>query len=263
MITGLFKLLVSVAAVVLGTFVFEISAWFIPLEFIVGFLAANVLIWIFFLVIAATASRNPKGEKLSLFYGAVLNAAIIEVCWLARIKVKATGLENIPNQPYLLIANHRSNFDNFIISSVVRNPYMVFISKPSNFKIPFAGRLVARCRYLAIDRENPRAALKTIHKASDMVKAVNASVCVFPEGTRGHEDGVVAPFSEGCFLIAKKAACPIVVACIKGSNKISKRFPLTTDVKLDFLKLITAEEVAQKRSGELSEIAHSVISANL
>lgn len=267
MITGLFKLIVSVAATIGGIFTFGIKGvqllWFAPLAFIVGFIAANILLWLFFILIAATAKKNPKGEKMSLFYGSILNAAIIEACGLVRIKAKATGLETLPEGPYLLVANHRSNFDNFILSSVIRNPYLIFISKPSNFKIPFAGRLISRCRYLAIDRENPRNALKTIHKAAEMIKTVGASVGVFPEGTRGHVDGQVAPFSEGCFLIAKKAACPVVVASIKGSHNIHKRFPLTTEVELDFLKVIPASEVAEKRSGELSEIAHSIISANL
>ena len=267
MICGLFKLIVSVAATFGGIFAFDVKGthllWFVPVSFIVGFIAANVLLWLFFLIVAGTANKNPKGEKLSLFYGNVMNAALIEACGIVRIKANVTGAELLPNEPYLLIANHRSNFDNFILSSVIRNPYLVFISKPSNFKIPFAGRLAARCRYLAIDRENPRQALKTIHKAADMVKNVGASICVFPEGTRGHVDGEVAPFSEGCFLIAKKSGCPIVVASLKGTQNIHKRFPLTTDVEVNFLKVITADEVAAKRSGELSDIARSIISENL
>ncbi len=267
MITGIYKLLVSVAAAVAGVFAFDVKgltlAWFIPASLAVGFLAANILLWIFILTVALTASKNPKGEKLSRFYGNVLNMALAEISWLARIRIKVTGIEKLPDCPYLLVANHRSNFDNFIISRAIKNPYLIFISKPANFRIPFVGRLISRCRYLAIDRENPRAALKTIHKAADMVKTAGASVGVFPEGTRGHEDGVVAPFSEGCFLVAKKAACPVVVACIKGSAGIHKRFPLATKVELDFLTVITPEQVEQKRSGELSEIAHSAISTSL
>lgn len=267
MIAGLFKLIVSALAAVGGIFIFDIEGWsllwFTPLAFICGFILANIALWVFFIAVALTAGKKSEGGKLSRFYGSVLNCALTEACGLARIKVKTTGNEKLPCSPYLLVANHRSNFDNFILSSVIRNPYLIFISKPENFKIPIAGRFILRCGYLAIDRQNPRNALKAIHKAADMIKTDGASVGVFPEGTRGHIEGQLGDFSEGCFLIAKKAHCPVVVAVIKGSGKIHKRFPLTTEVELDFIDTFSVEDVEQKRSGELSELAHSLICANL
>ncbi len=267
MIAGLFKLIASVATALGGIFIFEIEGlsllWFTPLAFICGFVAANIVLWLFFIIVALTAKKKTDGGKLSRFYGSVLNCAVTEACGLARIKVKVSGIEKLPDTPYLLVANHRSNFDNFILSSVIRNPYLIFISKPENFGIPIAGRLIGRCGYLAIDRQNPRNALKTIHKAADMIKNDGASVGVFPEGTRGHTEGLVGEFSDGCFLIAKKANCPVVVASIKGSGKIHKRFPLTTEVELDFIDTVSVTDVEQKRSGELSELAYNMISANL
>ena len=265
MITAIIKLVFSVAATCCGVILFdELTPLLVaPVSFVVGFLAANIVIWLFYLIIAATANKNPKGEKLSLFYGLVMNAAIVEACKVCRIKVKVSGEEIIPKKPYLLVANHKSNFDNFILSSVIKNPYLIFISKPENFKIPFAGRLASRCRYLSIDTKNPRNALKTIHKAADMVKNQGAYVGVFPEGRRVFDDGVLQPFSEGCFLVAKRAACPVVVAVLNGTNHIKTRFPWTTEVELKFLKVIPEEDVASMRSGEISDIAYKIIDENI
>ena len=232
------------------------------IAFLVVYVALTLITWIFIITVALTSSKNPKGEKMSAFHGFVMNLGLMAICSYARIKVKVKGRDKLPLEPYLIVANHRSNFDNFILSSVIKNPYLVFISKPSNFKIPIAGRMMKRCRYLAIDRENPRAALKTINKAAEMIKNNGAYMGVFPEGTRGHTEGV-ADFSEGCFLIAKKAGCPVVVACLEGTEKIHKRFPLTTTVKLEFLDVISAEDVHDKRSGEISEIAHTLIENRL
>ena len=265
MIAAIIKLVFSVAATVGGVYLLDEFSplWVAPVSFVAGFLAANVLIWLFYIIIAGTANKNPKGDKLSLFYGLVMNAAIVEACKVSRVKVKVKGEEIIPKTPYLLVANHKSNFDNFILTSVIKNPRMIFISKPENFKIPFAGRLAARCRYLSIDKQNSRNALKTIHKAAEMIKEQGAYVGVFPEGKRVFEEGVLEPFSEGCFLVAKKAACPIVVASLKGSQNIRKNFPWTTEVELNFLKVITAEEVAAMRSGELSDIAYNAINESI
>ena len=74
---------------------------------------------------------------------------------------------------------------------------------------------------------------------------------------------MLEPFSEGCFLVDKKAACPIVVASLKGSQNIKKNFPRTTEVELNFLKVITAEEVAAMRSGEISDIAYNLINESI
>ena len=254
------KLVAALAAAVPFAFMYDGVYTLIAyaIAFLISLLAVNILFWLFIILMAFISGFNPKNKKNSRFYGFLLNTAIIEVIKLARIKVVVTGKEKLPSEPYLLVCNHRSNFDNFIITSVIRDPYLVFISKPSNFKIPFAGRIIKRCGYLAIDRENPRNALKTIHASADLVKDDKMSVGVFPEGTRGHSEGV-APFSEGCFLVAKKAACPVVVASLRGSDDIRGRFPRKTTVYLDFVAVIDGEEAKAKRSGELSAVAYELI----
>lgn len=232
------------------------------IAFLAVYLALTLITWLFIIGVALTARKEPRNGKLSYFHGAVMNLGLTAIASYARIRVKVKGKDKLPLSPYLLVCNHRSNFDNFILSAVIKNPYLVFISKPENFKIPFVGRMMRRCGYLGIDRENPRAALKTINKAADMIKEMNAYVGVFPEGTRGSGEGV-AGFSEGCFLVAKKAGCPIVIAVLDGTEKIHKRFPFTTTVKLEFLEVISPEDVRDKRSGELSDIAHTLIEDRL
>lgn len=264
MFVKIYKLLITAAVTVLSVLLFDEASVFIvvPVSLVCGYLISNVLLWLFILGVATVASKKPEKGRISLFYGSVLNMAYGEVCKFARIKIKVTGKDLIPNRPYLLIANHRSNFDNFILSSIIKNPHLVYISKPQNFNIPFAGRIITRCGYLPIDKDDPRKALKSIHKAADMVKNTGAYVGVFPEGRRVFE-GPIIPFSEGCFLVAKKAACPVVVASIKGTEEIKKRFPRKTEVDIDFLTVIDTETVAAKRSGDISDIAFNAINENL
>lgn len=257
---GLIKLIVALGGAVPFAFMYD-GAWAVlavAIAFVCSYIAVNILFWLITIALAVISGFGKNEKKNSRFFAFWLNTAITEVCWLARIKVNAIGMEKLPNVPYLLVCNHRSNFDNFVITSVLRDPMLVFISKPSNFRIPFAGRLIKRCGYLAIDRENPRNALKTIHTSADLIKTENMSVAVFPEGTRGREDGV-AEFSEGCFLIAKKAACPVVVTSLTETDKIHSRFPFKTKVRFEIVDIISAEDVKAKRSGELSEIAHKLI----
>lgn len=86
-----------------------------------------------------------------------------------RIRVYTSGLEKIPkNQKLMFVGNHRSNFDPIIEWLVLKPWDIAFISKGENFKIPFFGRIIRKCCFMPIDRENPRKALRTINKASDV-----------------------------------------------------------------------------------------------
>ena len=74
------------------------------------------------------------------------------------------------NERFLLVGNHISNFDSIVQWRVLRKERLAFISKESNFKIPFFGRLARRCCFLEIDRANPRNAVKTVEDAVEMIK---------------------------------------------------------------------------------------------
>ena len=104
----------------------------------------------------------------------------------------------------MFVGNHRSNFDPIIEWLVLKPWDIAFISKGENFKIPFFGRIIRKCCFMPIDRENPRKALRTINKASDLLQSGEVSIGVYPEGTRS-KTGELLPFHDGVFHIAKKA----------------------------------------------------------
>lgn len=105
----------------------------------------------------------------------------------------------------MFVGNHRSNFDPIIEWLVLKPWDIAFISKGENFKIPFFGRIIRKCCFMPIDRENPRKALRTINKASDLLQSGEVSIGVYPEGTRS-KTGELLPFHDGVFHIAKRPA---------------------------------------------------------
>ena len=123
-----------------------------------------------------------------------------------RIRVYTSGLEKIPkNQKLMFVGNHRSNFDPIIEWLVLKPWDIAFISKGENFKIPFFGRIIRKCCFMPIDRENPRKALRTINKASDLLQSGEVSIGVYPEGTRS-KTGELLPFHDGVFTLPKRPA---------------------------------------------------------
>lgn len=176
------------------------------------------------------------------------------------IRVRFTGLDKLPEQGrFFLVCNHRSMFDPLIVIDKLRRWNISFISKPSNLRIPLIGRIAYAAGFLPIDRENDRAALKTILTAADYMKRDLCSMAVYPEGTRSRT-GQLLPFHAGCFRAAQKAGVPLVTAAVRGTERVSKNFPWRrTEVFMDILEVLPPEQVKAMRTGELSDRCRDLI----
>lgn len=209
------------------------------------------LLYILFLTVAALLV-NPKKEYTqdSPFYRRLLYGATALAIRLLHIHIEIRGLEKLPqNGRFLLVCNHRSNFDPILTWQILRRYDLTFVSKPENFGIPIFGRFIRCCCFLAIDRENPRNALETIQKAARLLETDQVNVAIYPEGTRSR-DCVLLPFHNGVFKIAQKAQVPIVVAAIQGTEQIHKNwYRRRTHVQFEIVETIPAQFVTENRTG--------------
>ena len=182
---------------------------------------------------------------------------------LLRIRVHVSGIEKIPKDTKVLfVSNHRSNFDPIITWYILKKWKIAFVSKPSNFKIPFFGRIIRKCCFMPIDRENPRNAIVTINKAAKLLKKQEVSIGIYPEGTRS-KNGQLLPFHNGVFKIAQKAEAAIVVLCVTGTEKISKRTPFRrTDVYLDVLEVFSAQGIKETKTEMIGTAVRRLLEIN-
>jgi 1-acyl-sn-glycerol-3-phosphate acyltransferase len=195
----------------------------------------------------------------------VLNSFLYLFLWLFRIKIKVKNRETIDKIEgrFLLVSNHRSNYDPIVTYYAFRDKGMAFISKPENFKIPIAGKVIRKCCFLAIDRVNPRNAIKTLRKASDIIKNDEVSFGIYPEGTRS-KDGNMLEFHDGVFKIAQNANVPVVVVTVKNTENIAKRKfwgKITTEIEI--VDVIDSQTVSSKTTHELSAMAKESMLKNL
>jgi len=228
------------------------------------YLAVSVLLWLLLALICWTIPLNKEYEKPSKGYYKVFNAGYSYLCRLAGARIHVSGLEQVPmDRPFLFVSNHRSKFDNMVESVVLKDSVIAFITKPENFKIPIGRHYMKRSCYLPIDRDNPRVALETIIKASEMVKNGVCSVGVFPEGTRGDGKSLLE-FRPGCFKIALKAKCPVVVGTIRGTEMLHKRFPFRrTDVYFDIVKVLSEEDICNMKTVQIADDVKELMEASL
>lgn len=224
------------------------------------YLAFFILFFVYLFAVCLTCSRTKKYTKFSKYYYHVYLCGARVLCLMMRIKLHVTGKEKIPtDEKFLLVSNHRSNWDNILQAVAFSKTPMAYISKAENFKIPFVGRLVNRCLFLSINRGNLKNGLETILRGTEMVKNQNMSVAVFPEGTRS-KDCTLLPFKPGCLKIAEKAKCPLVIVTTRGTEKIHKNFPLkSTDVYIDVVDVLGPEQTAGKKTVELAQISQEKV----
>ena len=175
------------------------------------------------------------------------------LCAYGGLIPRISGAEKLPKTPYLLVCNHRSMYDPLMILLYLKQENIAFVSKPSNMAIPMIGDLAYAAGFLPIDRENDREALKTILQAADYLKRGVCSICIFPEGTRTRT-GKMLDFHAGSFKIAQRANVPLVIACVRDTEKASRRlFLRPTKVYLDILEVLPAEKVKAMSTRELAD----------
>lgn len=223
-----------------------------------------LLILLFLAICALIVDKNKEYSTDSPFYRFLLDGATSFSVRLLGIHVHTSGLELLPeNERFLLVGNHRSNFDPILTWYVLKEQKLAFISKPENFRIPIFGRFIRKCCFLPIDRENPRNAVKTIHAATDLLKTDTVSIGVYPEGTRS-KNGQLLPFHNGVFKIAQKAGVPIVVVAIQGTEQIHKNiFRRRTHVQFTIADVIPAEDVVKSRTAEIGQRVKKALSVML
>lgn len=138
-----------------------------------------------------------------------------QVLWLAGVKVRVVGRENIdPRKHYVVCSNHASQVD---IPVLFRGLgfNIRFLAKKSLFYIPVFGWSLWIARFVPVDRGSSRKSRRSIEAAARKIRN-GPSVVVFPEGTRT-PDGSLKPFKSGAFVMGIKSGTPILPVAVRGS----------------------------------------------
>lgn len=166
-----------------------------------------VLIGIVGVLIGLCRPFNPDNSRLyARLYG-------IPATWLMRLEVKAEVGPLFDQPPgCVIVANHQSNYDLFVLGHVVP-PRTVCIGKKSLKWIPLFGQLFWLGGNVLIDRSNSYQARRAMQTTTRTLCEDNTSIWVFPEGTRNAGEKLV-PFKKGAFHMAVEAGVPIVPVCV-------------------------------------------------
>jgi 1-acyl-sn-glycerol-3-phosphate acyltransferase len=133
---------------------------------------------------------------------------------LWKFSVEGVPPVDIRSRPYVVVANHESNADPFLISYLPLD--MRFIAKESLFKPPVTGWILKMGGDIPL-RRGQKDSVEQMFAECDRTLRHGMSVMVFPEGTRS-KDGTLLPFKDGAFQMAVDAGVPILPVAISGTK---------------------------------------------
>lgn len=137
----------------------------------------------------------------------------------AGVTVELEGTEHIaPDRPQIVVANHASWFDVFALSAHFPGVYH-FVAKEELASIPVFGRAWISCGHIAIDRADRSSAIESLDRAARKIRSEDATIIMFPEGTRS-PTGALQAFKKGAFVLAIQAGVPVVPLAIHGSHDV-------------------------------------------
>lgn len=126
-------------------------------------------------------------------------------------------IESLKDEPVVIVSNHQSNMDIPVLLGYFPKD-MGFVAKKEMETWPAIGGWMKKIQCVFLDRNNPRAGIKTMQEAVEKIKN-GYSVVIFPEGTRS-KTGEIGEFKKGSFKLASDSGVKIIPVSIKGTMEI-------------------------------------------
>lgn len=132
--------------------------------------------------------------------------------WRFRVEGKAPA--DIDRAAYVVVANHQSSSDPFLLSSLPWD--MRWIAKIELFRTPPIGWLMRLGADLPVERgDGPSVRAMMVEAKATLDRGL--SLMIFPEGTRS-KDGTLGRFKDGAFELAIAAGVPILPVVLDGTK---------------------------------------------
>lgn len=155
----------------------------------------------------------------------ITTANAIVLWWLklsCGIKVNVEGLDNIPNSAFVALSKHQSGWETFYLQRTLR-PVSTILKKEL-LKVPFFGWGLAMTRPIAIDRSNPKQALREVLSQGKQRLEEGNNILLFPEGTRMNYGEVGNYSRSGASLAINSGAAILPIAHNAGHCWPAHRF---------------------------------------
>jgi 1-acyl-sn-glycerol-3-phosphate acyltransferase len=143
--------------------------------------------------------------------------AIARLCVrLCGIRLQVDGLEHLPRQAGVLVANHASYVDSIVLAAALPQP-VAFVAKQELAAHPFAGPLLRRLGAAFVERFDARQGVDDVRRLAGI--AGTRPMFFFAEGTFTRQKGL-RPFRLGAFQIAVQNGLAVTPVVLAGTREV-------------------------------------------
>lgn len=182
------------------------------------------------------AARRRHWMRVVILY---FGRTVVRAAWRPFFRVDYQDRTGGVRTPGIVVANHRSAIDAFLVSMPKLSMAQTVNGWP--LRLPFFGWGAKAAGYLNITEWD----YETLKSRAAEVLGVGDMIVSYPEGTRS-ASRTMGPFRSGIFQVAMDMGLPVYMLCIAGNENMPDRkfrFHEFRDLKMRFLGPIPAEEV--------------------
>ena len=204
---------------------------------------------------SASDVKLPKDARYAKFLRVILGPF-----FRFYFKYKSIDKENIKGGAGIIVGNHQSYLDGFMVNNVFTTKEMndnYYIATALHFKSKTMKYLANHGNIILVDANRN---LKNTLQAAAKVLKNNKKLIIFPEGARTR-DGQLHEFKKTFAILAKELNIPIYPFVLKGAYEAfpyNKKFPKRNNVSVQFLERIepndkTVEELVEETKNNIKK----------
>lgn len=138
------------------------------------------------------------------------------------LPIDVTGWDNIPNEPVIMVANHQSTLDIFVMGYINRFYPHTWLVLEYYTRTPILGFFIRRMT-IPVDRAQSVKAGRSLVKLLRLFEQFKINVIIFPEG--GRHSNKVNEFFPGFAVLAQKTNKPVIPVYMPNNAAI---YPVST-----------------------------------
>lgn len=182
---------------------------------------------------------------------------IVLAKYICGLKYEISGLEKLPKEPSIVLANHQSFWDNVIMQLII--PEHSWVIKKQLYDIPFFGWGLRMLKPIAVDRKDFTSINQILREGVQKIQS-GLWMIIFPESTRVGPE-VDTKFKPSAIVLASNAKVPIVLIAHNAGVFWPKAFWIRQPgtIKLKIVGVIPKEDLVDCDVRAITERAQNII----
>jgi 1-acyl-sn-glycerol-3-phosphate acyltransferase len=164
--------------------------------------------------------------------------------------IEGTPPADIRDRAYVVVANHMSLADPFLLSALPWD--MRWVGKESLFKTPVMGWIMRLGGDIALRRGSGESVRAMLGQCRDALDG-GLSVMLFPEGTRA-TTATVQPFKDGAFELAIQRQVPVLAVAVAGTQNCMQKGSGRLGRAKAIARILEVTETAGMEMGDLPRL---------